>query len=289
MHFRQRDVLARIPHAGFGVGALGGLARIFDEPAVPGAVLHLPTMAGAQLHRLDGDGIGDSEPARDVRRRDDRAGRAVGDAATIEQPQRIGDHRRFENRLDVDRLAQMRARVRHRVLMALPAHMRHGAFEIDVIDPIARGIGAGELRERTGRRAVGQPEIVGETLGAQRQAAVAGVLQLFDAQREREIDRAGRDRVDGGAQSLRAGRAHVLDARDRNALQAQRMRERQCAVADIDVVERIAHPGRLDLDRDQSSRRPTPPRTRRPSGLRALDSSARRTSCSPCRRSRLCL
>ena len=125
--------------------------------------------------------------------------------------------------------------------------MRHGAFEIDVIDPIARGIGAGELRERTGGRAVGQPEIVGETLGAQRQAAIAGVLQLFDAQREGEIDRAGRDRIDGGAERLRTGRAHVLDARHRNAFQAERMRERQCAVADIDIVERIAHPRRLNL------------------------------------------
>ena len=61
----------------------GGLARIEDIAAVPGAILHLPAVAGRELHRLDGDGIGDAESARDVRRRDDRAGGAVRDAAAI--------------------------------------------------------------------------------------------------------------------------------------------------------------------------------------------------------------
>ncbi len=246
VNFRQRDVGARVLDARLLVGALRGLACVGDVAAVPGAILHFPAMAGAQLNRLYRDRIGDAEPAGDVGRGDNRRGRAIGDAAAVEEAQRVGNHRRLENGVDVDGLAQMRLRIQCRVLMALPAHMRHRALEVAARDVVPRRVGAGKLCERAGRGPVGKPKIVGQPLGAQRQTAVTGVLELLDAERQGEIDGARRHRIDGGAQRFRAGRAHVLDSRNRNASQPQRMRQRQRAVADIDVVERVAHPRRLD-------------------------------------------
>src|SRR5258708_6008865 len=87
VYLGQPRVGAGVPDARLGIGALGGLPRIGDEAAVPGSILRFPAVAGAKLDRLHGDRVCDAEPARDIRRRDDRAGGAVGDAATVEQPQ----------------------------------------------------------------------------------------------------------------------------------------------------------------------------------------------------------
>ena len=153
----QRELGAWVFDPRLGIGAPRRLPRVEDIGAVPGAVAHLPAVARGKLHRLDGHGIAAPEPARDVRGRDDRAGGAVGHAAAVVEAKRVGDHRRLENRLHVDRLAQMRARVLRRVLMALPAHMRHRALEVVAVEAMLGDVGAGQLGERAGRGAIGQP------------------------------------------------------------------------------------------------------------------------------------
>ena len=110
-----------------------------------------------------------------------------------------------------------------------------------------RGIGPGELREGAGRGAIGHPQIVVQTLGAERQPAVAGVLELLDADGERNIASARGHGIGRSAQGLGAGGAHVLDAGDGDAIEPQRVGGGQRAVAHVDVVERIADPRRLDL------------------------------------------
>ena len=89
--------------AGLGVGALGGDAGGVEIAAVPAVALHLPAVGAGDLKRLEGHEIALAEAARDVGRRHDHGGGAVGDAAAIKQAERRGDGRRLQALLLGDR------------------------------------------------------------------------------------------------------------------------------------------------------------------------------------------
>ena len=82
---------------------------------------------------------------------------------------------------------------------------------------------------------------------AARQAAVAGVLQLLDAESEREVGRAGGHGIAGAAEGLGARGAHVLDMRHRDVGQAAGRRQRNARLADMDLVDGGREPGGVQL------------------------------------------
>ena len=233
--------------AGLLVGARRGGARGREVRAVPLVELHLLAVGHRELQGLHAHEILLAQAARDVGRGDDRRRRAVRHAAAIVQTERVGDHRRLEHGLLGDAVAQVRLRVLRAVVVALHRDMRHRALEVFLVDAVLGAVGRGELRERARRRDVGPGHVLQRAATALRQAAVAGVLELLDAERERDVDRAGGDRVHRTAERLGAGRAVVLHARDRDVRQAQRHGERHARLADVLLLDRRAEPRRLDL------------------------------------------
>src|SRR3546814_6772146 len=67
--------------------------------AVPARRLHFPSVRCGKLQGLDRDDVLLTQTAGDFGSRHDRAGRAVADAAAVEEPERIGDHRRAQHLL----------------------------------------------------------------------------------------------------------------------------------------------------------------------------------------------
>src|SRR3546814_17336699 len=86
----------------------------------------------------------------------------------------------------------MRLGVQRAIGVTLPADMRHRALEVAAVEPMARAIGARKLGEGAGRRAIGHPQLVRGALGAERQAAIARVLEPLDAPGEVELGRTAR-------------------------------------------------------------------------------------------------
>jgi hypothetical protein len=162
------------------------------------------------------------------------------------RPSGVGDHRRRERLLDRDAVAQVRLGAVDCIRVAFPRNVRHRALEVRHRVTVACGIGCAELRERPGRSEPGLPEVFEGALGPFGQAGEARVLELFDAERERNVDRAGRDGIGGAAQCLGAGGTEVLDARDRHVGQSQRHRQRQPGTADALLLVEDAEPGGLD-------------------------------------------
>ena len=199
------------------------------------------------------------------------------------RPERVRDDRRVEDRVEVDFLLQMRLGILRAVLMTLPGDAADRALEVVLRYAVLGAIARGELRKARRRRAVRHDQVVERSLGLHRQSAVAGVLELLGADGERDVDRAGRHGVGRPSQCLGAGRAHVLDARHRDALETQRSRRRDRGIADVDPVERGAVPGRADLALLDARVVQAPPGKPRTADAPSRSPSARRTSSNPCR------
>jgi hypothetical protein len=93
----------------------------------------------------------------------------------------------------------------------------------------------------------GPRHVVERAATALRQAAVARVLQLLDAERQRDVGRARGHRIDRAAKRLGARRAIILDARHRDVRQAQGHRQRHGGLADMLLLDGGGEPGRVDL------------------------------------------
>ena len=119
-------------------------------------------------------------------------------------------------------------------------------FTSSIGETVARRVGRAELRERARRREARMPEVFERALGALGQAAEARVLEFFDAHRERDVDRAGGNRIRRAAQRLGARCAEILDARHRHVRQAQRHRQRQPRLAHALLLVEHAEPRGLD-------------------------------------------
>src|SRR5690606_17770373 len=104
-------------------------------------------------------------------------------------------------------------RVFRAVVMALDRDMRHRPLQVVLVDAVPGGIGGGELGEVARRRRVGPEEVVDGAAVTLRQAAVTGILQLLDAEREGDVAGPGGNRVNGAAEGFRAACAVVFNAR----------------------------------------------------------------------------
>ena len=187
MHLDRRELAARIGDARFGIRTLRRHTGGRRVGAIPALVGELVAVGGDELQGLDGDRIASSECPCTLRGGDDRTSRAVRYPAAIEHAEWPGDHRGFEHLRFGDRSAQMRLRGVHRVGVALDRHMRHGALEIGHRQPMLGGIGGGQLRERTRRCESRLPKILETALGAFRESAETGVLELLDAHGEGDV------------------------------------------------------------------------------------------------------
>ena len=114
-----------------------------------------------------------------------------------------------------------------------------------VLGEIARG----HHGERAGSRHVGEDEPVARAHGSPEigEPAVACVLQLLHAHRQRDVAGAGSNGVACCAESLGAARAEVLHAADRDEGELQRDGKRQRALAHVDLLETGGKPRRLYL------------------------------------------
>ena len=247
VHLDQAQLVAGLVDAGLRIGALGGDAGGGEVAAVPGVVLRLETVRHRHLQRLDGDHVLLAEAPGDLRRGDDGAGGAVAHPAAVEQAQRLGHRRCVEHGVDRDLVAQVRLGIARAVVVALDRDVRHGALEVLGLDLVLGAVGGGELGEAAGRGSVRVGHVVEGPASALRQAAVAGILELLDAECERNVGGAGRHGVDGAAEGLGAAGAVVLDARHRNERQPQRHRQRGCRLADVLLLDRRGKPGGVDL------------------------------------------
>ena len=227
VHLDEVDLFPRIGDAGFLIGLFRGDAGGREIGAVPGIVLRLDAVRHRELQRLDADDVGLAEAARDFRRRDDGASRPVRHAAAVEEAQRLGDDRRAEHLLHRHLVLQMRLGIARAVVVALDRNMRDGALEIFLRDAVLGAIGGGELREIAGRGRVRPPLRIEYAAAALREAAIAGVLELLDAERQRDVGRARGDRIDRAAKGVGAGGAKIFHARDGDLRQAQRDRKRR--------------------------------------------------------------
>src|SRR5471032_3441063 len=108
-------------------------------------------------------------------------------------------------------------------------------------------ISARKLGEAAGRGKIGPEHRTKRAARTLRQAAIAGVLELLHAERERDIAGSGSNRVDCAAKSFGAAGAVVLHARHRNEGQSQSLRERNAGLADMLLLDRSGEPGGLDL------------------------------------------
>ena len=141
----------------------------------------------------------------------------------------------------------MGLRVLGAVGMALDRNMRHRALQFVPVDPMRAAIPGGELREHAGRRQVRPVHRVGDAARPLRQAAIAGVFQLFAPQRQRDVAGAGRHRIDRAPHRLGAARAKILDPRHRDEGKPQRHGKRHAARPHIDRLNRGREPGGLNV------------------------------------------
>ena len=247
MDLEHRHFVARTLDPGLFVGFLRRDARGVEVAAVPRIVARLRAVRDGELQRLDADDVLLAERLGDLGRRDDGRGRTVRHAAAVEQAERRGDHRRVEDGFHLDGLLQMGLRILGAVLVALPRDVADRLLEVLARDAVRGHVGGGELGEVARRRAARVPQDLQRAATAARQAAVAGVLELLDADGQREIGRARGDGIAGAAEGLGARSAHVLDMRHRDIRQAQRRRQRDAGLADMDLVDGGREPGCLEL------------------------------------------
>src|SRR3546814_12106753 len=92
--------------------------------AVPARRLHFPSVRCGKLQGLDRDDVLLTQTAGDFGSRHDRAGRAVADAAAVEEPERLGDHRRVQHLLTRHFAAKMGLGILRPV--RLPLHKETG-------------------------------------------------------------------------------------------------------------------------------------------------------------------
>ena len=247
VHLEHRDLVARVLDAGLFIGLLRGDAGGVEVAAVPRIVARLRAVRDRELQCLDRHDVVLAHRLGDLGRRHDGRGRTVRHAAAVEQAERRGDHRGFQDGLHLDGLLEMRLGVLGAVLVALPRDMGDRLLEVVTTHAVRRHVGGGELGEVARRRAVGVPQLLQRRTAAARQAAVTGVLQLLDTQRQGEVGRARGDGVAGAAEGLGPRRAHVLDMRHRDVGKAQRGRQRNAGLADVDLVDRGREPRGVDL------------------------------------------
>ena len=245
--FHETELLTRALDAGLAVGTRGRDARRGEIAAVPGVVLLLDAVGAGDLQRLDRDDVLLAEAAGDLRCGHDGRRRAVADAAAVVQAERIGDQRRVQHVGLGDGALQVRLWVLYAVGMALDRDVGHGALQLVAAHAMFGAVGRGKLSETAGRRKVRPPQRrrgAGVEAG---QAAEAGVLQLLDAQRQRDVAGTGRHGVDGRTEGVGARGAVVLDAAHRDVVEAQGLGQRQAGFADMDFVETGREPCGVDL------------------------------------------
>ena len=127
--------------------------------------------------------------------------------------------------------------------------MRNRALQIFLGDAVLGAIGRRKLREIAGCGPVRVPQRIERPLLALRQAAIPRVLQFLDAERQRDIASAGRDRINRPAKCFRTAGAEILDMRHGHIWETQRHRERRTALAHMLLVHGGGKPGGLDLAR----------------------------------------
>ena len=125
--------------------------------------------------------------------------------------------------------------------------MGHRLLQVARVAAVLGYIRARKLGEAAGRRKIGPEHRVERAARTLRQAAVAGVLELLHAERERDIAGSGSNRVDRAAKSFGAAGAVVLHPRHRNEGQSQSLGERNAGLAHMLLLDRSGEPGGLDL------------------------------------------
>ena len=249
MHFHQADLRTRVGNPGLLVGLGGSDAGRVEVAAVPAVALHFPTVGAGDLQCFHGDDVPLAQGPGNFRARDDGAGGAVGHSAAIKQAQRLGDHRRVQHRRHVHGFLQVGLRILRAVRVTLDRHVGHGALEVFLAHAVRGAISRRQLREVAGRRTGDADHVVRGAPRAHGQAAVPGVLEFLHSKCERDVGRAGRDRVHSTAKRLRAARAVVLHFRDADVVQAQCHRQRNTRRPDVHRIERDGQPRRVQLRR----------------------------------------
>src|SRR5260221_6425164 len=247
MRLDQRELLARLVDAGLLIGALRGGACRGEITAVPEIVLRLLAVGHGELQRLHRDEIALAEAPRDLGRGDDGGGGAVADAAAIEEAERLSHHRRLQHGVVGDLVLQMRLRIAAAIVVALHRDMRHRLLEVVARHAVLGAVGGGELGEAAGRRDIGPEHRIERAAPALRQPAIAGVLELFDAERQRDVAGAGGNGVGRAAERLGTRGAIVLDAGHRDVRQPERHGERHARLAYMLLLDRGREPCRVDL------------------------------------------
>ena len=249
VELHHADLFARVLNPRLLVGLCAALACRVEMLPVPLVEAPLVAAGDGELDRLDGDDILFSEGFGDLRRRHDRAGRAVADPAAVEEPQRVGDDRGGEDLLQRHRLPEMRLGVENAVRVALHRDVGDRPFEVLVGDPELCGVGRGELGEEARCGAVGKPlpDERTESGTGVRQAAVAGILQFFHADGEADIVGPGGHPVDGPPEGLRPRGAVIFRPGDGDVRKPQGHPERRRRFAQADLLDAVAEPRRLDL------------------------------------------
>ena len=125
--------------------------------------------------------------------------------------------------------------------------MRHCALEVGRRDGVLGTVGRAELGKAAGRGEVRPGHVIERAAAALRQAAITGILELLDAQRQRDVGCAGRYGVDRAAECLGTAGAEVFDPGHRDVGQAQRHRQRHGGLADMLLLDRGGEPGGIDL------------------------------------------
>jgi hypothetical protein len=137
--------------------------------------------------------------------------------------------------------------------VVLPGDAREDVLHLVGVDAVLLGVGRGEQAERRWGSDGGGGAVVGRRRDDE--AGVAGVLELLDADRHRQVVGTRGDRIAGVAERLRPRRAHVLQAADRPVVDLQRPAQREAGEArahraepeGVDVIE--ADAGRLQRRR----------------------------------------
>ena len=240
----------------------------------------------------------------------DRRGGAVGERCAHRQRDRVGDRRRGEHLVDGERLAELRVRVVHRVLVVLGAHRRDLPLRravglhvpaaergVDGHELAVRPVGLGAGRRRDAFAHLHQRRVV--LLGARDVPAaledgeglrLVGDVHLLGADRERHVGGAGLEALHRQVERRTARGAGVLDVVDRDALDADLAEDDLAGDRDLSLQRAVGHArvvGDADL-RVPCSRRPqsalSAPRRRGPRGCARGDGRTRSWRCRRCRR-----
>ena len=180
-------------------------------------------------------------------RRHNGARRAIAYPATIEQAQRIGDHRRLGDRFLAQPPPQMGFGIFDSILVTLPGDVRHRLLELFHRHIVARRIGAFQPGKGSGRCRARLPEFVERALGPFRQSAISGILELLDANGQRDIRRARRHRIDSTTQRFGSRGAQIFNPGDGNLGQAKTVGKRQSRLAEILLLHAQAKPSSVNI------------------------------------------